>query len=52
MNVVCKNHQKLFLYEKNFCEIEKAEELGKQVGQILKTKSNNTYKKWYAYSIN
>ena len=32
-------------YEKNFCEIEKAEELGKQVGQILKTKSNNTYKK-------
>jgi len=32
-------------YEKNFCEIEKAEELGKQIGQILKTKSNNTYKK-------
>ena len=32
-------------YEKNFCEIEKAEELGKQVGQTLKTKSNNTYKK-------
>ena len=32
-------------YEKNFSEIEKAEELGKQVGQILKTKSNNTYKK-------
>ena len=32
-------------YEKNSCEIEKAEELGKEVGQILKTKSNNTYKK-------
>ena len=32
-------------YEKNSSEIEKAKELGKQVGQILKTKSNNTYKK-------
>ena len=32
-------------YEKKSCEIEKAEELGKEVGQILKTKSNNTYKK-------
>ena len=32
-------------YEKNFCEIEKAEELGKSVGQTLKTKSNNSYKK-------
>ena len=32
-------------YEKNSCEIEKAEELGKEVGKILKTKSNNTYKK-------
>tara|TARA_B100000900_G_scaffold310135_1_gene268893 strand:- start:398 stop:1315 length:918 start_codon:yes stop_codon:yes gene_type:complete len=32
-------------YEKNSCEIEKAGELGKEIGQILKTKSNNTYKK-------
>ena len=32
-------------YEKKSCEIEKAEELGKEVGQILKTKSKNTYKK-------
>ena len=32
-------------YEKKSIEIEKAKELGKEVGQILKTKSNNTYKK-------
>ncbi len=32
-------------YEKKSSEIENAKELGKKVGQILKTKSNNTYKK-------
>ena len=32
-------------YEKKSCKIEKGEELGKEIGQILKTKSNNTYKK-------
>jgi hydroxymethylbilane synthase len=32
-------------YEKKSNEIEKAGELGKEVGQILKTKSKNTYKK-------
>ena len=32
-------------YEKKMAQVEKAEELGKEVGQILKTKSNNTYKK-------
>ena len=32
-------------YEKKSSEIEKAKELGEEVGQILKTKSNNTYKK-------
>ena len=32
-------------YEKQSIGIEKAKELGKKVGQILKTKSNNTYKK-------
>jgi len=32
-------------YEKKSAEIEKAKELGKEVGQILKTKSNNTYKR-------
>jgi hydroxymethylbilane synthase len=32
-------------YEKKMAQIEKAEELGKEVGHILKTKSNNTYKK-------
>jgi len=32
-------------YEKKSTEIEKAEELGKEVGQMLKTKSNNIYKK-------
>jgi len=32
-------------YEKKMAEVEKAEELGKEVGHILKTKSNNTYKK-------
>ncbi len=32
-------------YEKKSSEIENANELGKKVGEILKTKSNNTYKK-------
>ena len=32
-------------YEKKSSEIENAKELGKEVGQILKTKSNNSYKK-------
>ncbi|MDA9650303.1 hydroxymethylbilane synthase [Candidatus Pelagibacter sp.] len=32
-------------YEKKTSKIENAKDLGKQVGQILKTKSNNSYKK-------
>ena len=32
-------------YEKKSSEIENAKELGKEVGQMLKTKSNNSYKK-------
>ena len=32
-------------YEKKYSKIENAEELGKDVGQILKIKSNNSYKK-------
>ena len=32
-------------YEKKSSGIENAKELGKEVGQILKTKSNNSYKK-------
>ena len=32
-------------YEKKSTEIEKAEELGNEIGQMLKTKSNNIYKK-------
>ena len=32
-------------YKKKTAKIEKAKELGKEVGEILKTKSNNTYKK-------
>jgi hydroxymethylbilane synthase len=32
-------------YEKKSSKIENAKELGKDVGQILKTKSNNSYKK-------
>jgi len=32
-------------YEKNSCKLENVEELGNEVGTILKTKSNNTYKK-------
>ena len=32
-------------YEKKSTEIEKAEELGKEIGQMLKTKSKNIYKK-------
>ena len=32
-------------YEKKISKIENAKELGKDVGLILKTKSNNTYKK-------
>ena len=32
-------------YEKKSSKIENAKELGKDVGQILKTKSNNCYKK-------
>ena len=32
-------------YEKKTSKIENAKSLGKEVGQILKTKSNNSYKK-------
>ena len=32
-------------YEKKSAQVGKAKELGKEVGHILKTKSNNTYKK-------
>ena len=32
-------------YEKKYSKVENAKELGKNVGQILKTKSNNSYKK-------
>ena len=32
-------------YEKKSSKIENAKELGKNVGQILKTKSNNCYKR-------
>tara|TARA_A100000164_G_scaffold10259_1_gene8778 strand:- start:643 stop:1560 length:918 start_codon:yes stop_codon:yes gene_type:complete len=32
-------------YEKKSCKLENVEELGNEVGTILKTKSNNTYKK-------
>ena len=32
-------------YEKNSSKIENAKELGKEIGQILKIKSNNSYKK-------
>ena len=32
-------------YEKKSSKIVNAEELGKDVGQILKTKSNNSYKR-------
>tara|TARA_B100001063_G_scaffold231608_1_gene245869 strand:- start:1320 stop:2237 length:918 start_codon:yes stop_codon:yes gene_type:complete len=32
-------------YEKKSSKVENAKELGKEVGQILKTKSNNSYKK-------
>jgi len=32
-------------YEKKFSKIDKFKELGKEVGQILKTKSNNSYKR-------
>ena len=32
-------------YEKKYSKIENAKELGKEVGQILKTKSNNSYKR-------
>ncbi len=32
-------------YEKKSSKIENATTLGKEVGQILKTKSNNSYKK-------
>ena len=32
-------------YEKKSSKIENAVTLGKEVGQILKTKSNNSYKK-------
>ena len=39
-------------YEKKTSKIEDAKELGKEVGQILKIKSNNSYKKWYGYFIN
>jgi len=32
-------------YEKKSSKIENAETLGKELGQILKTKSNNSYKR-------
>jgi hydroxymethylbilane synthase len=32
-------------YEKGSSEIENSRELGKEIGQILKEKSNNSYKK-------
>ena len=32
-------------YEKKSSEIQNAQELGEQIGKILKTKSNNVYKK-------
>ena len=32
-------------YEKKIEKVEKFKEIGKEIGQILKTKSNNTYKK-------
>ena len=32
-------------YEKKISKIENAKELGKELGQILKVKSNNSYKK-------
>ena len=32
-------------YEKKSSKIEKAKELGKEVGQLLKLKSNNSYKR-------
>ena len=32
-------------YEKKTCEVEKADELGNEIGQLLKTKSNSIYKK-------
>ena len=32
-------------YEKKSSKIENAKELGKEVGKILKKKSNNSYKK-------
>ena len=39
-------------YEKKSSKIENAKSLGKEVGKILKVKSNNSYKKGYAYFIN
>ena len=32
-------------YEKKIEKIEKFREIGKEIGQILKTKSNNSYKR-------
>ena len=32
-------------YEKKIGNIEKFKEIGKEVGKILKTKSNNSYKR-------
>ena len=32
-------------YEKKIVKIEKFKEIGKEIGQILKTKSNNSYKR-------
>jgi len=39
-------------YEKKSSKIENAKSLGEEIGKILKVKSNNSYKKWYAYFIN
>ena len=38
-------YKKIVVYYKNVNKIENAKELGKEVGQILKIKSNNSYKK-------
>ena len=36
---------KLRFFEKKSSKIDKAKELGKELGNILKTKSNNSYKR-------
>ena len=36
---------KIRFYEKKTDKIEKFEQLGNEIGQVLKTKSNNSYKR-------